>query len=187
MTSTNTYINIISDISHKNKYCKWYANIINNAMQRISDTESYTEKHHIVPECMFINRTRKGSIGFIEGDPNHKDNFVYLSAREHFITHVLLALMLKDKKYVYKMTISVARMGKGTNKYFNSRLYGISRKLMIKNHTNKSSENKLKISIKLKEFARSSKGIEFYNKKSEDQKITMIGKGNPMFGKESSF
>lgn len=57
-----------------NKYRKWYNNIICNAKNRTID--GYTERHHIVPRSL--------------GGPNDTSNLVKLTAREHFICHLLL-------------------------------------------------------------------------------------------------
>jgi hypothetical protein len=61
-----------------NKYTKWYNNIISTAKSRISIT-GYTEIHHIIPRSM------DGSNDF--------ENLVKLTAREHFICHLLLTKM----------------------------------------------------------------------------------------------
>lgn len=52
--------------------------------------ETKVERHHIIPECWFVNRKRKGPKGWIEGDPDDLNNLVFLSYREHFIAHQLL-------------------------------------------------------------------------------------------------
>jgi len=57
-----------------NKYTKWYANIIANAKSRHSI--GYVEKHHIVPRSV--------------GGSDLESNIVSLTAREHFICHMLL-------------------------------------------------------------------------------------------------
>jgi hypothetical protein len=57
-----------------NKYYHWYYSIIN---YRIDNTPvGYCEKHHILPKCL--------------GGSNDKLNLVQLTAREHFICHLLL-------------------------------------------------------------------------------------------------
>jgi len=61
----------------ENKYTKWYFEIINNAKQ--TKKLGYTERHHIVPRCL--------------GGRYVKENLVYLTAREHFICHLLLVKM----------------------------------------------------------------------------------------------
>ena len=63
----------------ENKYTKWYFNIIRNA----NPTTSYVEKHHIIPRCI--------------GGSNHKENIVSLTAREHFVCHLLLTKMTTGK------------------------------------------------------------------------------------------
>lgn len=61
-----------------NKYSQWYMRIVNNAKDRM--IEGYIEKHHIIP------RSLKGT--------DDKDNIVELTAREHFICHLLLTKMV---------------------------------------------------------------------------------------------
>ncbi len=56
-------------------YQQHYDKLINRAKNRL--LEGYVEKHHIIPKCM------DGS--------NKKDNLVELTAREHFVAHLLLA------------------------------------------------------------------------------------------------
>ena len=70
-----------------NKYTKIYYNIINNAKSRTLPTNTYTEKHHIIPKSL--------------GGSNDKTNLVKLTAREHFICHLLLP----------KMTVGLAKRG----------------------------------------------------------------------------
>ena len=65
-----------------NKYSTWYKNIILNAQLRANSKAAaklilgYVEAHHIHPKCL--------------GGVNDKENFVFLTAREHFICHQLL-------------------------------------------------------------------------------------------------
>ncbi len=65
-----------------NKYTKWYNSIISNAKTRRAILD-YTEKHHIVPKSL--------------GGNNSKENLAVLSAREHFICHLLLPKMVEGK------------------------------------------------------------------------------------------
>lgn len=60
-----------------NKYSKWYSSIINNAKDR--NLIGYTEKHHIIPKSL--------------GGNNKQSNLVKLTAREHFLCHLLLVKM----------------------------------------------------------------------------------------------
>ena len=73
------------------KYKKWYDNIVERG--KVKRENIYLEKHHIIPECFFKKRTRKGSPGWVEGDSNDPSNLTYLTAREHFICHWLLTKM----------------------------------------------------------------------------------------------
>ena len=61
-------------------YTKIYNDIINNRKQNLLD--GYTETHHIIPRCL------NGS--------NDKQNLVDLTAREHFICHLLLTKMYPE-------------------------------------------------------------------------------------------
>jgi len=91
-----------------NKYTNWYNNIINNAKTRI--TTEYTENHHIIPECFFKNRTRKGPAGWLDGNPEDPSNKVKLTAKEHFICHHLLTKMFDNKAARAKMMKGLERM-----------------------------------------------------------------------------
>jgi hypothetical protein len=61
----------------KNKYTIWYHQIIANAQSRINN--GYVEKHHIIPKCL--------------GGTDDASNLVRLTAREHYICHLLLTKM----------------------------------------------------------------------------------------------
>lgn len=70
-----------------NKYSQWYNNIVLRAKNRKIYT--YTEKHHIIPKCM--------------GGDNHNNNLVELTAKEHFVCHLLLVKMVQPE-YKQKLT-----------------------------------------------------------------------------------
>lgn len=61
-----------------NKYTITYNNIINKAKSRVLD--GYGEHHHIIPKSL--------------GGTDFKENLVKLTAREHFICHLLLTKMV---------------------------------------------------------------------------------------------
>ena len=61
-------------------YQKIYDDICKRGQERILPKEIYTEKHHIVPKCL--------------GGNNSKENLTKLTAKEHFICHVILARKL---------------------------------------------------------------------------------------------
>lgn len=86
-----------------NKYTKWYNKIVENARARLT-VPTGAEKHHIIPESFFINRTRKGPPGWLEGNPEAPENKVHLTGREHIICHILLVKMttgIAHKKMVH--------------------------------------------------------------------------------------
>lgn len=94
-----------------NKYTRIYNNIIERAKTRT--ISGYTENHHILPRSL--------------GGSNNKSNLVALTAREHFICHLLLTRITQgqDKK---KMVLAVFYLtGKGkanrNNRIKVSRLY----------------------------------------------------------------
>lgn len=65
-------------------YQKLYNNIILNAQSKVN--LNYTESHHIIPKFM--------------GGTDDKSNLVKLTAKEHFICHLLLVKFVpKNKKY----------------------------------------------------------------------------------------
>ena len=65
----------------QNKYTRWYYIIIQRAQTR--SITGYTERHHIIPKSL--------------GGSNAKDNLVVLTAREHFVCHLLLTKMTEGK------------------------------------------------------------------------------------------
>lgn len=90
-----------------NKYTAWYYGIINNA--KLRKITGYVEMHHIVPECLFELRRRKGPPGLLPGDSNLIDNFVHLTAREHIICHWLLVHMMASPWHL-KLELALNRM-----------------------------------------------------------------------------
>lgn len=62
-----------------NKYTKWYYNIVTLAKSQESNRIGYLESHHIIPT-------------FCQG-PDTPENIVKLTAREHYLCHVLLVKM----------------------------------------------------------------------------------------------
>lgn len=65
-------------------YKRIYDKIISNAKNRIFDKDNYFEKHHIVPK--------------FDNGVDNKDNLVKLTAREHYIAHLLLLKIYKNGK-----------------------------------------------------------------------------------------
>jgi hypothetical protein len=91
------------------------------------------EKHHIIPESFFINRSRVGPIGWLEGDPEISGYIILLTPREHAFCHKLLVKMTEGKMKS-KMQLAIWRMMNGkSRKFFSTREYELHRKLFIEN------------------------------------------------------
>jgi hypothetical protein len=88
--------------------------IIYRAITRAKLNE-YQEKHHIIPRSL--------------GGSDEDHNLVLLTAREHFICHMLLPKMLEGnaKHKMIHAAIGMKRSSTG-KRYFNARLYQTARK-----------------------------------------------------------
>jgi 5-methylcytosine-specific restriction endonuclease McrA len=100
-----------------NKYTRWYFNIVNQT--RNLPKEIYTENHHIIPKSL--------------GGNNSKSNLARLTAKEHYVCHLLLIKMIDDKLFKRKMQFalnSFRRTSKNNQERIklNSRQYEFIRK-----------------------------------------------------------
>ena len=77
-------------LKHIMNYIRVYWSIIHNRLH--NKVDGYVERHHIIPRS--------------EGGPDNNDNIVVLTAREHYICHLLLAKIYND----YKMLSAVIWM-----------------------------------------------------------------------------
>lgn len=106
----------------ENKFTTWYYQLVNTAIQRDPDPSQYYEKHHIIPRCL--------------GGLDNKQNLVKLTAREHYIAHMLLVKMTKANQRI-KMQSALWKMlsinGK-QNRYIPcNRQYEMIKKVIVKN------------------------------------------------------
>lgn len=85
-----------------NKYTQWYYSIIENSQRRI--LEGYSEKHHILPKSM--------------GGSDIRENIAKLTAKEHFVCHLLLIRMTtgQDKKKMLHAVWSFVRKSKNQDR-----------------------------------------------------------------------
>jgi hypothetical protein len=180
----------------QNKYTKWYNSIISNAQTRSLPENTYTEKHHIIPRSL--------------GGSNEHTNLVKLTAKEHFVCHLLLT----------KMTTGVAKrqmcyaawqmtLIKNRNRYTpNSRVYEILKKKLSQSYKGvpKTEEQKRKLSESMKGRPGRAHTMEHRNYMSllykgkpksyasfagkqhteetkKKQSIRKQGKNNPMYGR----
>ena len=134
-------------------YQKQYNLLIDRARNRLLET--YTEKHHIVPKCM------NGS--------NDVSNLVALTAREHFLAHLLLAkiyggklwhaanMMSNFKQYTSRNydwvrknhALEISKLNKGEKCYW----YGKKRPKETKNKISKNSAKSRPCIVDGKEFS----------------------------------
>lgn len=99
----------------QNKYTRCYYSIIDRAKTRTLSSDIYTELHHIIPKSL--------------GGSNLKENLVKLTAKEHFICHLLLTKMTNHHAMVY----AAWKMSNQTNEHqerykINSSIYAMLRK-----------------------------------------------------------
>lgn len=121
----NKFLVELKELSINNKYCKWYLSICQKSLQRMEhitsksrrisreklrdETGIYFEDHHILPR-------------FIRLD-NSYENMAILTAREHFICHLLLAKMFTGS-FKMKATNSAWRLSHSHHTpKINSRLF----------------------------------------------------------------
>lgn len=91
-------------------YRKHYDLLISRAQSRTID--GYSEKHHIIPRCM--------------GGADEPSNLVDLTAREHFVAHLILAKIYPHNHGI----VHAAKILMGSNNY-NNRQFEWVRKLAV--------------------------------------------------------
>ena len=149
-------------------YQKHYDRLIERANNRVMC--GYSENHHIIPRCI--------------GGSDKIENIVKLTAREHFLAHLLLVKIYPNER---KLLFAVRMMsGNPTGKRNTNKTYGwIKERLSQLGH---SEETKQKISQSL-----SGKNNHFYGKThsgevkkqhSEKMKGRLSGDKNPFYGKK---
>lgn len=120
----NMYANKVMSLAINNKYSLWYKNIISKALLRAQDRKTaievlgYVEAHHILPKSFNI------------GGEKDKMNLVYLTAKEHFVVHLLLCKMFVGqfkRKMLFAMA-GICQKGKGQQRNFTSGEYELARK-----------------------------------------------------------
>jgi hypothetical protein len=90
-----------------NKYTKWYYNIIDNRKNNQPNQHVYQEKHHIIPKSL--------------GGSNKNENIVSITAKEHFICHMLLVRMTTGRNrmrmsYALRMMMVVENQNQNRHK-----------------------------------------------------------------------
>ena len=96
-------------------YSAIYCALISKRLRNpITKDDCYVERHHIIPKS--------------EGGSDESYNLVNLTAREHYVAHLLLAKIYKDRSMWCAVQMMV-NGGRGLRRFkFNSRLYEQARK-----------------------------------------------------------
>lgn len=150
----------------ENKYKKWYDQIIKNSKHRRLSNQ-YIERHHIIPKSLGGNDTL--------------DNIAILTAREHFVVHVLLTKMttgIAKRNMIFALRQLIAS-NQYHDRYINARLYETSRlehaKYMSQLHSNK--EVSLETRKKISE-SRKGKPSPFKGKNHSDSSKKLMSKSH---------
>jgi hypothetical protein len=96
---------------NQNKYARWYFSIVARAQTR--SILGYVERHHIVPVSL--------------GGARDLSNTVRLTAREHFVCHLLLVRMVEDRISKRKMQKALSMMAAVSPTHNNQRYHPSSR------------------------------------------------------------
>lgn len=164
----------------RNKYLTWYEKLVVKAQTRNTIT-GYTETHHIIPVSL--------------GGDNSPENLVVLTAREHYIFHLLLWKMSMDRKSHNKMTMALHVMvnGSGCEKQDRSylvpsRIYESNRKEYAKIISEMMSGENNPMYGKKHTEASLEKMKKWQNEPEvkERQRQRVLGEKNPMYGKNHS-
>lgn len=75
----NKYLKIVDNKYDSSKYKKWYIRLCEKALNR-KNINGYIERHHILPKSLCENEEQIKDI----------ENIVCLTAKEHYIAHLLL-------------------------------------------------------------------------------------------------
>jgi hypothetical protein len=173
---------ILRKLGKPNKYMNWYFNIIDRAVFRNWNKKTapcYTEKHHIIPI----------SLGGINSD------VVCLTAREHYICHLLLTKFTQNKDKM-KMCLALNRLVHGNEKNYqiSSITYGYLKEVNAIACSERTTEYWEKIPKKQRSELRSGeknsrwgsvvRGTETAQKISKANKGKLSGEKHPLFGKK---
>lgn len=159
----------------ENKYSRWYESLMLKAQLR-EPLVGYKERHHIIPNCFIKNKDR-----------------VELTAREHYIAHLLLWKMDMSPKHHNQMTMALNIMVNGSGHEKQDRSYLINSKIYESHRREYRKIQSIKMSGPANPFrgkkhsAESIEKIKQANARTKDirsQKAT--GANNPMFGKKHS-
>ena len=164
----------MDNLFNDSKYTNWYFDLIEKC--RNQKIEGYKERHHIIPRSI--------------GGSDNTDNLVNMTARQHFIAHLLLSKMCINTKHIYSMKYALWNMvnrdsGKRTTSYQYERLRVnhskfLSEYLTCENNPMYGKHHSLEHRERI---SKSSKGHKKPASYVAEVRKRMTGKGNPMYGK----
>lgn len=136
-------------------YYKIYNQLIERAQNRV--LFSYKEKHHIVPKCV--------------GGGNNFENLVELTAREHFIAHLLLLKIYPNKPkiwYAYwlmcnRNNIKSGRIYEEARKYTSENMRKIAKDPKVIKRISDARKGKIPKNIKILQNSTKRAILEFEN------------------------
>lgn len=147
------------------KYAKWYKSLINTALSR--KTKVIGEEHHIIPRSL--------------GGADTSENLTLLTAREHFIAHLLLTKAVIGAENQYKMLKAMKYM-----MFIGNERFGLSKNSKKYESTKKIIHAQFSESMSRFMKEQHEKFPEKFKKSLESRAKTsskLQGKNNGMFGK----
>lgn len=125
------YVTRMMALCKPNKYSKWYFEIISKG-SKTKPAKGYTESHHILPKAFGL------------GGETDSNNLVYLTARAHFVAHLLLPKMMISKRHHFQMLEALAYFSHNKNRQvkYNSRELAWIREANSKASSERNSGNK---------------------------------------------
>ena len=106
----------------KNKYTKWYFQIIENAKLKSHEYEQYYEMHHVIPKSL--------------GGSNKSENLIKLTARQHFVCHLLLIKMVESHTNKRSMSYAIFTMSRShggqRKQLISSREFELAKRMAVK-------------------------------------------------------
>jgi hypothetical protein len=156
----------------QNKYTMWYNELISSRLNRVVLEHAYYENHHILPKSL--------------GGSNNSDNMILLTAKEHFIAHLLLSEMCINDNHRRKMQFALQKMmGNHSNRnIWSSAQYELARLKNLKALRGRKFTNEHK-----KRLSESNKGVKRSKETKERLSVAAskrIGKLNPFYKKTHS-
>ena len=157
----NVYVHKIVQMAPVNKYNTIYQALCQRGIDRVSQLANtgtqyetrrnarmllgYVEGHHILPRCMCTT----------PDEINDIHNLVYLTPREHFICHQLLARMFRGTMWYYKLQHAVSKfLQQRSGRLLSSIQYAVARAASMEANTfqanNRTPETITKISNTMK-------------------------------------